>query len=111
MDKKPRLSSLTFLGFYVNAAIEDGHGEKITFDDIYKGLESGSLLEDLQTKIPGVFDFSLFAPRSEQREGLFEALESAAGGLKGRERRKVGVKKNGLSLLMALILEAIQQGF
>lgn len=38
-EEKPWLSMLSFLGFQVNAAIEKGHGNKISFDDVYRGLK------------------------------------------------------------------------
>jgi hypothetical protein len=45
--KKPSLPLLTFLGFQINAAIEQGYGEKVTFTNIYKGIEWGTLMDDL----------------------------------------------------------------
>jgi hypothetical protein len=105
--KKPYLTSLTYLGFQINAAIERGHGDKVTFAQIYKGIEWGTLIEDLDKKLPKFFDFGLFSVSKEQREGVLEALRMAAGGMK-RSERKYGIQKNGLSLLMAFILEAIQ---
>jgi hypothetical protein len=39
------------------------------------------------------------------------ALENAAEALRGREIRKTGVGENALCLVIALVLEAIQQNF
>jgi hypothetical protein len=39
------------------------------------------------------------------------AIRDAAGALEGRERRKAGVSKSGICLVMAIIFEAIQQQF
>jgi hypothetical protein len=108
MATKPFLVYLTFLGFQVNRAIERGYGDKVTFTTIYKGIEWGTLIEDLGRKLPKVIDFGPFLIEQDQRNGLFEALRFVASGMKGRER-KYGIQKNGLSLLMAFILEAIQQ--
>ncbi len=115
-EQKPWLSMLSLLGFQVNAAIEKGHGNKISFHDIYKGLEERNLFELLDEKLPGVLDLSLFLERNEgasleQRDGLLNALSDAASGMEGRERRKYGIESSGLSLLMAYILEAIQQEY
>lgn len=109
MENKPRLSSLTYLGFCINMALEKGYGNTMSFDDVYKSLENNTLLEDLETKIPDFFDFSLYPSGSEQNRYLNEVLAYAAGGLEGRERRKVGIEKSGLHLLLAYVLEAIQQ--
>ncbi|HYW21173.1 MAG TPA: hypothetical protein VE956_18120 [Nodularia sp. (in: cyanobacteria)] len=115
-EQKPFLSILSFLGFQVNAAIEEGHGNKISFSDIYKGLEERNLFELLNEKLPGILDISLFLESNEkahleQRNGVLNALSDAASGMKGRERKKYGVESSGLSLLMAYILEAIQQEY
>jgi hypothetical protein len=109
--QKPRLSSLAFVGFYVNSAIANGHGAAISFDELYASLEDGRLLEYLDRKIPGEFDFSLFPPGNEQNVALNYVLNEVAGGLRGREDRKLGIKKSGLHLLLAFIIEAMQKQF
>jgi len=40
-----------------------------------------------------------------------EVLNEVAESLRGRESRKVGVRKSGLHLLLAFILEAMQQQY
>ena len=107
----PKLSTLSFIGFYVNSAIANGHIDKISFDEIYNELEKGNLLDYLNKKIPGQFDFSLFPPGSDKSIAFHNVINNVAGGLQGRERRKVGIENDshGLSLLMAFILEAMQQ--
>ena len=108
MSEKPWLSSLALVGFEVNAAISRGHGDTVSFREIYESLERGTLLEDLEKKIPGEFDFSLFPPGQEQSVALNQVLNEVAGGLEGRERRKTGIESSGLHLLLAFILEAMQ---
>lgn len=109
MKNKPRLSSLAFLGFSINMALENGYANAISFDDVYTSLNNKTLLEDLETKIPDFFDFSLYPKGSEENQYINEVLDYIAGGLQGRERRKVGIEKSGLNLLLAYILEAMQQ--
>ncbi len=104
-----KLTSLTFLGFYVTAAIDSGHAGKVSFDEIYHGLKNRSLFQDLNSRLPGTFDFSLFPPGSKSEAVVLDALTQAADGLEGRERRKTGVEKSGLCLLLAFIFEVIQQ--
>jgi hypothetical protein len=103
-----RMVDLTFTGFLINAAIDEGRGGDLSFDEVYSGLESGTLLADLDRKYPDTFDFSPYPAGSDNETRLLEALHNATGGIEGRERRKTGVERNGLCLVMALILEAIQ---
>lgn len=111
LEKKPSLSSLAFVGFSVNTAIANGNGDIISFEEIYSSLEKETLLEDLNNKIPNEFDFSLFPSGNEESIALNHVLREVAGGLQGRELRELGIKKSGLHLLLAFILEAMQQQF
>ena len=108
IEDGPRLSSLAFIGFQINAAIDDGYADKITFEQVYKGLEDENLFELLNRELPHTFDFSLFPKGNDQTYKLYKALQWAASGLEGRERRKTGVEKSGLTLLIAFILECMQ---
>jgi len=115
-EQKPWLSMLSFLGFHINSAIEKGYGNEVSFNDVYKGLEERNLFELLDEKLPKALDLSPFLEPNEeanleQRDGLLNALSDAASGMRGREKRKYGVKSSGLSLLMACVLEAIQQEY
>ena len=109
MFRYPRLGTLTYLAFEVNAAIGEGHDDEFTFQEIYEGLEDRSLLQDLNDKLAGIVDLGLILMQEEQHRGLMNALTTASEAFRGRERRKVGVERSGLKLLMAIILEAIQQ--
>jgi hypothetical protein len=113
MFRKPRLSTLGFVGFQVNSAISNGHANAFSFHQIYLSLELGTLLENLERMLPEEFDLRLFPPESEEAVALNETLHEAAEGLRGRERGKVGLEKpgSGLHLLLALILEAMQQQY
>jgi len=110
MSNKPSLSSLTFVGFYITAALDHGKGAEISFEEVYKGLERGTLLQDLDQKLPNTFDFSIFPHGSDKEKELLAVLQLASEGFHGREHRKSGVENSGLSLLLVCILEAIQQG-
>jgi hypothetical protein len=108
-EKKPQLSALTHVAFQVNSTIAEADGKDISFDDVYKGLERGRLLETLNEKMPDHFDFSLFKPGDEQNVALNRALKDAAAAFQGRELRKSGIESSGLHLVMACLLEAIQR--
>lgn len=106
-EKKPRLITLTFVGFQVNAAIEHERGD-IVFEDVYKSLGQGRLLEMLTEKLPEC-DFSLFPEGHDQNVALNHVLDNASDGFEGREHKKAGIESSGLHLVLALVLEAIQR--
>lgn len=108
MTHNDDVARLTFTGFLVNAAVDDGKGGDLSFEDVYAGLEGGTLLADLDRRYPDTFDFSAFPPGSDAEMDLLEALHSATDGTENRERRKIGVERNGLCLIVGLVLEAIQ---
>lgn len=110
MENKLLLSELTFFGFNINFALDDGKGQDISFEDIYSGLESGRLLRNLVEKYPDTFNLIHFDPEGDKEGELLRVLNNVAGGVEGRERKKTGVEHSGLNLLMAFVLEAIQQG-
>lgn len=109
MSSKPRLSSLTFVGFGVNAALDHGKGSEVSFEEVYEWLERGTLLQELDKKLHNTFDFSMFPPGSDEEKAIVASLKLASEGFLGRERKMTGVEKSGLALLMACVLEAIQQ--
>lgn len=109
--KYPWLSTLSFVGFEVNSAIEGGYGKMVSFDDIYSSIDRGTILEDLDKMIPDAFDFSLYPASSGQNIAFNFVIKIASEGIRGRERKKVGIEKSGLHLLMAIILEALQQQY
>lgn len=111
MVNRPWLSSLVHLAINVNAAVESGLGSDFSFRDLHGGIQRKTLFDDLERRYPEEFDLSIFQADAEQSAGTLEALGTASGGALDRERRKLGVEKNGLSLLLALILEAVQQGY
>lgn len=100
--------SLTYFGFSVNSAIDEGKGRDLGFDEIYASLEQGALLADLDRRYPDTFDFSAYEAGGERETRLLELLRNATGGIDTREHRKTGVAHNGLCLLVALVLEALQ---
>jgi hypothetical protein len=107
-EERPQLIALTQLAFQVNSAIAKADGKDVSFDDVYKSLERGRLLEMLDEKIPG--HFSVLKPvGDEQNVALNHVLDDAAAGFQGRERRKSGIESSGLHLVMACVLEAIQR--
>ena len=116
-DQKISLTGLTFLGFQLNAAIERGEGNCLSFDDIHRGLDDGDLFERIEateckmdtSRFPDSGAVEPTDSLAGDRKAVLVALSDAAQGMEGREERKYGIKESGLSLLMAYTIEAIQQ--
>jgi len=109
MKQNLRLSSLTYVLFVSLAAIDKGLASQVTFDDFYRGLDAGTLFDDIQTKLGHDIDLSLLTSQPDQKKPFLEMLESARAALEGRERRKTGIERSGLVLLCSYITEIIQQ--
>jgi len=112
MIKGPNLSSLTYLLFQIAAAIDDGKAKEISFEEVYSEIEAGTIFPYLQQQFGQSADMSLLTTtRWDQGRFAVEALQGAASALKGRERRKTGIEKSGIALLIAITTEAIQECF
>jgi hypothetical protein len=108
MASLPRLSSLAFFCFEINSAIEGGNLKPLSFKELYDHIDDSSLFDWLESNNPGLFDFSMFPAGSPERDAVSLVLADAASGLRGRERKKVGIEHSGLHLLIAFLIEAIQ---
>ena len=107
---RPSLSSLTYLGFLLNGFAADG-GDRLTFDEVYKGLDNQTLWAVINAKYPNM-DLTMFThSREDKGKAVIDALLDAAGGMRGREQEKYLVEASGLSLLLAYVLEAIQSEY
>ena len=109
MKQNLRLNSLTYTLFVSFAAIDKGLTSKVSFHDFYRGLDAGTLFEDIQMKLGTDIDMSLLIGQPDQKKLVLEMLESTRAALEGRERRKTGIELSGLVLLCAYITEIIQQ--
>lgn len=104
----PRLSTLTALGFILTAHIDRGAGGEISLDDVHDAVAAGTLWEMLQEKVPDI-ELGLITETRDQSPKVLGVIGEAAAIMRDRERRKYGVENNGLCMLIACILEAIQQ--
>jgi hypothetical protein len=100
-----RITVLTFLGFYINSAIDTGKYDGISVSDVQDQIRAGTIFEFLQRKLGNDIDLSILDGEKKTEllkewTGLVEAVD---------ERRKMGIEKSGLTLLMAYLLEGIQQ--
>jgi hypothetical protein len=107
--KELDITTLTYLLFAINGALEKDHWKTVTFADVYTHLDAGDLIPFLDAELKSI-DLSLFGPDKAQGKVLLAALRHAAWGLKGREQRKTGIKQSGVCLVIAWIGEVIQWG-
>jgi hypothetical protein len=105
-----RLSQITSIGWCANMLLDRGEQAPFTFDDIYAAADNGTLVElFLNIDDSGIIEITTREP--EQRAETEQALANAVEALRGRELRKTGVGDKPLCMVMAIVLETIQQNF
>ena len=107
MKTKLRLSTLSYAAFNLTAAIDEGHIHKITFDELYREIENGNLINFLKDRLNDC-DWSLLGPESDQGPAFVEALQRLPNVLRGNERRKLGIQYSGVCLLLSFCIELMQ---
>ena len=112
-----KVSSITSLIFHAIPLIEKGVGESVSVKEIEEHINKGDILLFLQQRFPfekGGIDLSLFLESgsyaNEKTREVTNLLQFILPAYEGRERRKMGVTKNGLCFLVGLCAEIIQQG-
>lgn len=101
-----RLSQLSYIALEMNAVVDSGKYDHITIDEVEQRIENRELIPWLRTTLGDDVDLSTIdvATAGEFHEGLLDIL----GGYRGQERRKWGVSKKGLCLVVAWAVEMIQ---
>src|SRR5687767_4316600 len=93
----------TFLGFHFNSLVDAG--EVLDLQETHDKIRSKSLFKWLKSKYSDSLDVSLFSKEQlDKIEDFFESLSIVTN-----ERRKMGIEKNGLCLLVAYCFEATQR--
>lgn len=106
-----RLSMLTSIGFCANIAIDLKKPYPFTFEDLYQAADERRLVGLLKDTIDDSGIIELWAQEPSSNQDVEQALNDATEDLRGREIRKVGVGDNPLCMVIAIILEAIQQNY
>jgi hypothetical protein len=106
-----KLLSFTSLAFSVNSVLDQNPATTLSFAEVRDSAKRGVLVQDLARRFGEQPDLSLLLSDEHELSDLNLALTNASNALEGRVMRRVGVSKNGLCLVMALILEAIEQQF
>ena len=92
----------------VNAAIDTGKYQDISISEVEEHIEKRDLIPYLKNRLgKDMSILSLYDSKTGQE--LNEKLEYTLRGYKGRERRKLGVENSGLCLLVAFVIDIIQQ--
>ena len=100
-----KITKLTFLGFYLNGALGSGKYDEVSITEVKNQIEKGTIFKYLENTLGDDIDIS--AIDLKDRQELLEEWEDLANAVD--ERRKLGVDKNGLCLLVAYLLEGIQR--
>ena len=100
------LSDLTLMILQFNAALDTGKYDDLPMEVASEHIEAGDVVAWLKSSVPEV-DLSMLTPETanEYQAGLSELH----GGYAGNERRKWGVQKRALCLLIAWTNEMVQQ--
>ncbi len=100
-----RVTQLTFLAFQLNGALGSGRYDNVSIPCIKKAIEDGTVLDFLDSRMGSDIDLSLL--EESDRAELLKEWRSVVNAVD--ENRKMCVEKNGLCLLVAYLLEGIQQ--
>ncbi len=100
-----RITALTFLAFYLNAAMDSGRYDGLAISEVKSKIENGTIFDFLRQRLGNDIDLSILTTEDEA-ELLAEWQDLLAA---VNARRKMGVEVRGLPLLIACLLEGIQR--
>lgn len=93
----------TFLGFWLNGALGSGKYDDVTLEVVQAHLRGGTIFFFLEERLGADIDLSIYS--TEQRAKISAEWRDIE---EGNSLDKFAVKRNGLCLLVAIILEAVQ---
>jgi len=103
------LIDICFLQFGLSHSLDRGE-PTLSLADLKEGLKTDNLFEWLKVKgFTG--DLSMFTGGDgygERGREMTALLLEEDGAFDGRERRKLGIEKNGIAYLMSLTIELVQ---
>ncbi|HEX8553469.1 MAG TPA: hypothetical protein VF695_02070 [Sphingomonas sp.] len=100
-----KITMLTFVAFYLNGAMDSGRYDDLGIDEVKREIEAGTIFPFLRARLGNDIDLSILQP-ADEAELLAEWQDLLAA---VNERRKMGIKRRGLTLLVAYLLEGIQR--
>lgn len=99
------ISFLTYVGFELNAALDGGYGKGVTLEGVRRALERRQLFPYLESELGARTDLSMLD--DALREAMTAEWADFAEAINAE--RKMGVRRNGLCLLIAFVLESVQR--
>jgi len=108
-----QVTALTLLILHVNSLIDSGKYADASINDVHQAIEGGGVLRFLKARCGADIDLSVYLESTTYGdfEKSFEGeMDSIYGGYAGQERRKWGVEKSGLCLILAWTNEIVQRG-
>ena len=96
---------LTGIAFELNHALDSGKYASITVDDVKQQIRAGKVFDFLEQRLGSDIDVSLLY--NDDRAELVREWQQMDNAID--EVRKYGVERSGLHLLVAYLLEGIQQ--
>jgi hypothetical protein len=103
------ISSLSCAIFYLNARLGEGKGSHITFDDVYREIDRGTLFPFLEREL-GESYLDFLVPGRHEQAALFAQAMRDIEGVDPSKLLLDSRKHSGVCLVIALIAELIQQG-
>ncbi|WP_018427713.1 hypothetical protein [Hoeflea sp. 108] len=100
-----RITTLTFIAFYLNGAIDTGRYDDLTVAEAKTEIGNGTIFDFLRQRLGNDIDLSILT-KEDEAELLSEWQDLLAA---VNERRKMGIEMRGLPLLIAYLLEGIQR--
>jgi hypothetical protein len=106
------LTSLTHLGFWITSVIDSSDDFDLSYAEVHEAAEAGSLLKHLVQRLGNRVDLHSVTSFEVERVAVIErVLRDAADVMYNRHAKKASIRNSGLCLVMAIILEALQQNF
>jgi hypothetical protein len=100
-----RTTRYTFVAFYLNSLLDEGLS--LDYKETVRHLEEKTILDFLKDRFGSKIDLTLLDESDEKAvTDLFYNLVSVVNA-----QRKFGVRKNGISLLLAYCIEGVQEEY
>jgi hypothetical protein len=101
-----KLNKLTYMILELNAALDTGKYDDIPMREASQHIEAGDVIPWLRSRAS---DMDLTPLTDQDAAEYHSALADIHGGYAGNERRKWGVERRALCLLIAWTNEIVQQ--